>query len=112
MEDNFFSLDSLLEFGISMAIAQQLIQNINITHNQSNHNLLSSNSEKQQNSFYILLENKQTGPISEKELIELIRMKKVQKDTLVWKNGMPNWVSIENSPEVLKLVLLSHQVNP
>lgn len=112
MEEDNFAIEKLVEFGFSMAIAQQMIQTLNNTLVQSHFNFQSKSIENQQhNSYFVLLDNVQSGPFSEKELIELIGLKKLRKDTLVWRRGIPNWVRVELLPEILKLIILSDQIN-
>ena len=43
------------------------------------------------NWFYVL-NGQQNGPVSEAQLDELARAGTVKADTLVWAEGMPNWV--------------------
>lgn len=57
--------------------------------------------------FYAVLGGNQAGPFSESELAQLIRDRKVDKETYVWKPGMGDWIKAENVPEVLKLVCLT-----
>ena len=110
MDNNdFFSLDRLLEFGLGMGMAQQMIN----TMNQSMKSMYipgSIQSMPQQpiaSIYYVAIDGQQTGPLRESELMELIRDKKVSKDTLVWMPGMTTWLPIEKVPAILKLIALT-----
>ena len=110
MDNNdFFSLDRLLEFGLGMGMAQQMIN----TMNQSMKSMYipgSIQSMPQQpiaSIYYVAIDGQQTGPLRESELMELIREKKVSKDTLAWMPGMATWLPIEKVPAILKLIALT-----
>ena len=42
--------------------------------------------------WYYVINGQQTGPITEAQLEELARAGTIKADTLVWAEGMPNWV--------------------
>lgn len=115
--DHFFSIDRLVEFGMSLAVSQQMVQMMNHTmqnmyipgamapmQNQQN------NAQTLPNIYYAIIEGSSAGPLSESEIIKLISNKQITKDTYVWKPGMTDWQKVESTPEVLKLVLLAPPV--
>lgn len=117
--NNFFSIDRLIEFGMSMAVAQQMVQTMNQTM-QSMYIPGTMNPMTQAQSsqtapmpqplpqvFYVVINGNSVGPLSETEVMKLISSKQITKDTYVWKPGMSEWQTVENTPEVLKLVLLA-----
>ena len=88
MDNNdFFSLDRLLEFGLGMGMAQQMI-------NMMNHSMKSmyipgsiqSMPQPITSMYYVAIDGQQIGPLNESELMGLVRDKKVSKDTLSWIN--------------------------
>ncbi len=105
--DSFFSMDRLLEFGMGMAMAQQMIGIMN----ESMKNMYVPGAMNPmptvQTSYYALLDNVQVGPFSEQELSRLIADKKVNKETYIWRPGMQQWQKAMELPEVLKLVALA-----
>ncbi len=108
MEDNFFAVDRLVEFGLSMAVAQQMIQSMN----QSLDQMKVAGPRPAQNAaqpdiYYAIIEEKQAGPFTEQQMMSLINDKKVTKSSYVWKPGLANWLLAEQMPEILKLVVLS-----
>lgn len=107
-DDSFFSINRLVEFGMGMAVAQQMV-------NTMNNAMMSMQVPGVMNPiqsvlpqfYYVIIDGNQAGPFSEQELSRLIAEKKIVKDTYIWKPGLSNWVVAEKLPEILKLVALS-----
>ncbi|MDR1893145.1 MAG: DUF4339 domain-containing protein [Spirochaetales bacterium] len=109
-EKAFFSTERLIEFGMSMAIAQQMTRQMNeMMTNTTIINSPASMAQKQipERVYYAAFEGKQAGPFSETELTRLIMDKKLTKETLVWHPGLEGWKPAENIPEILRLVALT-----
>ncbi len=107
-DDNFFSINRLVEFGMGMAVAQQMVK----TMNQSMVNMhipgaMNPLQTAQPQIYYSMIDGKQAGPFSEQELSRLIVERKIVKETYIWKPGMLKWDIAENVPDVLRLVALS-----
>lgn len=109
MTDNsFFSIEKLVEFGMSLAISQQMVKTMNETmQNMFVPGAMSPIQSEQTSFYYAVIDGKQSGPFSTVELSQLINERKISKDTLMWKSGMPSWISAEHFPEVLKIVALT-----
>ena len=108
-EDSFFSINRLLEFGMGMAVAQQMVNTMN--NSMSNMHVAGSMNPMQTvvpQFYYAIIEGNQTGPFSEQELSRLITEKKIVKETYIWKPGLPKWEIAEKLPEILKLVALAN----
>ena len=107
--DNFFSIERLVEFGLGMAVAQQMVQSMN--HALKNTYIAGSMnpvlSQRMASTFFVAIDGKQAGPFSEPDLTKLIAEGKLSKSTLVWMPGMPKWEVAENVAEVLRIVALS-----
>lgn len=110
MNDNsFFSVDRLVEFGMGMAVAQQMVN----TMNQTMKNMWipgAQNTAAPQPAshiYYAVIDNCQTGPLSESDLSKLISDHKINKDTYVWIPGMTGWQPAGNVPEVMRIVALT-----
>ena len=107
-DQSFFSIDRLVEFGMSLAIARQMVKTMNdamtTMYIPGAINLMQ---QAPPAFYYVMLENRQTGPISEQELSILISERKITKETYIWKAGMLKWEITEKLPEVLKLVALA-----
>jgi hypothetical protein len=105
---NFNSLDKLLEFGMSMAVAQQMMQTMNNAMNQMQtpqFNSLNMNVPKPM-LFYALVNDIPQGPFTEDVIISHIIANRINKVTMVWFNGLPGWMQAEQVPEVNKLFAL------
>jgi len=107
-DNNFFSIDRLLEFGMGMAVAQQMVKTMNDSmSNMYVPGAMNSMERSEQRLFYAMLEGKQVGPLSEQELARLVAEKKVAKETYIWMPRLTTWKMAEQIPEVLRLVALS-----
>lgn len=111
-ESSFYSIDRLVEFGLTLGVATQMANSMNTglqamqipgARNPMQPNMLAED----QLLFYVVLDGKSVGPLATSELSRLIAEKRVTKETYVWKPGMPDWQLAENVPEVLKLVALT-----
>lgn len=109
MDDNsFFSMDRLIEFGLGMGIARQMVNVMN----QSMRSMyvpgsMQSMSQPTQSIYYVAIDGNAVGPLNDSELSQLISQKKVNKDTLAWVPGMTTWQPIEKVPAVLKVIALT-----
>jgi hypothetical protein len=107
-EDNFFSTNRLVEFGLGMGVAQQMVKSMN--HALENTHIPGSQTSPiggPMKSYHIIFDGKPAGPFSESEIARLITEGKVKKDTYVWRLGMAQWDMVENVTDVLKLVALA-----
>lgn len=53
--------------------------------------------------YYVLINNQQNGPLSFDQLKQLIIDVRVNKQTMIWKTGLENWVLITEIPEASNL---------
>ena len=105
---SFFSIDRLIEFGLGMGIARQMVGMMN----QSMQSMYVPGSIQSMPSsiaqtYFVAINGQQVGPLNDSELSQLISQKKVTKDTLAWMPGMIGWKPIEQVPAILKLVALT-----
>lgn len=126
MDNNsFFSIDRLLEFGMSMAVAQQMINTMNASLGQMvngfntvmqapipGSKMPAPTLQQPQQLIYVAIDGQQVGPLSDSDFSHLVSQKKVNKDTLVWMPGMQNWQPIENVPAILKIIALTPPALP
>lgn len=107
-DNNFYSIDKLVEFGMGIAIANQMASSMNQALNQIQIPGAGIAMPITTNTvYYVVLDGKQSGPYSLTEMSRLIADKKVVKETYIWKPGMKNWELVENVSEVLALVALT-----
>ncbi len=103
---SFYSIERLMEFGLGMAFAQQMINVMN----QSIQQMYVPGSMATMPAadiIYVALDGKSVGPLSNSEFAHLLEAGKVCKDTLVWTPGMQSWQPIEQVPAILKIVALT-----
>ena len=106
MNSDFYSIDRLVDFGLSMAISQQMVNSMNLAIQQM-HIPGSMQTIPTPQVLYVAIDGKPVGPLSESEFIGLLNAGKVTKDTLTWIPGMAAWKKIEETPEVLRIVALT-----
>ena len=122
MATDFSSLDKLIEFGLGLGIATQMMNTMNTVIARTAYPGVSINpgivnpGSPQLNArecgvvdreFYIVKEDKVAGPLSERELYHLAKTGVVEADTFCWTPGMQSWNLAANIPEVNKILLLS-----
>jgi len=117
-DNNFYSIDRLLEFGMGMAVAQQMVNVMNQSmqgmYVPGTMNAVQSNPPLQPvvpsiitpDVFYVAINGTPVGPLQEKELAQLIMKGQVNKDTLAWMPGMSAWQAVQNISAILKIVAL------
>lgn len=105
--NNFDSLDKLMELGLSMAVAQQMMSTMNHALNNMQVPGAGQPMQAPKMSYYAVIEGAQAGPFSEEELVRLIAAGRLTAQTLVWKTGMPAWVYAQEVPEINKLLMLN-----
>ena len=106
----YTSMDRLIEFGLGMSVAQQMVNTMN--HAMQNMQIPGAGNSMQQPQkmelvYYAMLDGKQAGPFSECEIVRLINDKKLFKETYVWHTGLREWKTAENIPAILRLVALA-----
>ena len=83
-ESSFFSIDRLVEFGMGMAIAQQMIQVMNQSMQQMYvPGSVQSMPTLQSQTIYIVIEGQSVGPLTESEFSHLVAEKKITKDSFL-----------------------------
>lgn len=114
MDDNsFFSVDRLVEFGLGLGIAQQMVGMMN-QYMQSMYipGSIQSMPKPMPQTYYVAIEGRQVGPLNDSELSLFISQKKITKDSLGWVPGMVAWKPIEQIPAILKVVALTPPALP
>ncbi len=107
-DDSFFSINRLVEFGMSMTVAQQMVKMMNSTMtNMHIPGVMNPMQSTPKQFYYAMLDGKQMGPFSEHEIARLITEKRIGKETYIWKPGLPKWEIAEKLPEILILVALA-----
>lgn len=112
--DGFFSVEKLVEFGLSMAMARQMVGMFNQVMTPlsmpTSPNYMPMNTVMQypsEQTIYVGVDGKPVGPLREYNIIELYRAKKITKDSLAWIPGMSGWARIEEIPTILRIIALT-----
>lgn len=103
---NFYSIDRLVEFGLSLAISQQMVNSMNQAI-KSMYIPGSISSIPTPHVFYVVIDKKPVGPLGEYDFMKMIESGKVTKDTLAWMPGMQSWQPVETIPAMLKVIALT-----
>lgn len=111
-ESSFFSIDRLVEFGLTLGVATQMANSMNASLQAmkipgARNPMLPNTLTEEDPLFYVVLDENPVGPLTTSELSRLITEKRVTKETYVWRPGMAEWQLAESVPEVLKLVALT-----
>lgn len=116
MSTDFSSIDRLIEFGIGMSLAQQMVYTMNNAMNNMQVPGVNAGTTGQAQvasrplavtQWYTIVNDRQVGPLNTDELTRLIDDGDVQENTLMWRPGMPGWVMACNIPEINKIFLLN-----
>ena len=121
MATDFSSLDKLVEFGLGVGIATQMMNTMNHTIARTAVPGVGINPGVQaapkipretempvQRSYYIVKDEHVAGPLSEQELDELVKKGVVTARTFCWYPGLEAWKFGQDIPEVNKLLLLNN----
>ncbi len=111
--DNFFSVERLVEFGMGMGIAQQMVKSMNgalqdayLPSAQAT-NLTGLQQPVMPVSFYAVMDGRQAGPFNEAEVSRLVAEGRITKGSYIWRAGMLQWEFAENVPEFLRIIALA-----
>lgn len=126
MATDFSSLDKLVEFGLGVGIASQMMNTMQsviartavpgvginpgaVTIGSSSPGgaggrILEAPLVK---SYFIVKDEHVAGPLNEQELSILVKKGVVARDTFCWSPGMKGWNLAECIPEINKLILLN-----
>lgn len=129
--NDFSSLDRLMELGMSMALANQMIGTMNYSLNNMQvpgqpgprnnpsapQNQAAPDAPVAQGGapqqpaelaqYYAVVDGHVAGPMDDKQLSRLINAGSVTEQTLVWMPGLPAWKYAADVPAIYKIILLS-----
>ncbi len=103
-ESSFYSIDRLVDFGFSLAVATQMANSMNVALGEMKvpgaGNPMQPLNAKQ---VYVVLDGESAGPFGPSEVSRLISERRVTKETYVWMPGMPDWQLAESVPDIVRL---------
>ncbi len=111
MSTDFSSLDKLMELGMSMALARQMMDTMNYTMEHTRVAGVNATPAQQmpsaaQETWYAAINGHQAGPLSYSELKALVNNGSLTANTLLWCPGMTAWKRALDLPVINKLLLL------
>lgn len=102
---SFYSVDRLIEFGMGIAMAQQMVRVMNETmRTMYVPGSPSSIPSPAPLTIYAGIDGQTVGPLTESDFSRLVAEKKVSGSTLVWMPGMLGWRAADKVPGILKIV--------
>lgn len=105
---DFSSVDRLMEFGLGMGLAQQMINTMNYSvGNMTVPGVNACCTQKLPVAYYAVIDNAQAGPLNEDEIIVLIQRGKINRETLMWTANCEGWCQAESMPYINKLLVLN-----
>lgn len=110
MDNNSFaSIDKLMEFGLGIGIAQQMVNTMNHVIDTMYMPNAGQAIKPLQMGYYAIIANQQIGPLCDEELSQLVENNSLTKDTFLWKPGMSGWKLAKDIPEVFKHIILNRR---
>lgn len=107
-DDNFFSINRLVEFGLGVAVARQMTDAMNQALSATRiPGIHTPPAAPTLNHYHVLLDGQAAGPFTEQELSRLITGGQLTRDSHVWRPGMAKWEKAGNDAYILRLVALS-----
>ncbi len=103
MEDSGEFIQKMMELGIGLSIVQHMPTMMNGVFAAGNN---STSAPPPVMGTYVAIGGKQAGPFTDNEMRRMVQGNIVNADTLVWRQGMPQWKKAEEVPEVNKMILL------
>lgn len=107
MDNSFESVDRLMEFGMSLAVAQQMTATVN----QAIAGMYTAGAgipiKKTEKEYFAVIDGLQIGPVTAKETEKLVKNGSITEDTLMWSHGMSKWSQARFIPEILKYIMLN-----
>lgn len=110
MGTDFSPMERMLEMGLGLGLAQQMMRTMNECMQTTQVPQVTLQSPQMPSTdnrqYYAVVDEKVSGPFSESELTVMSQNQKLKRDTYVWKQGMQNWVLAQDVPEVNKILIL------
>ena len=107
MEDSSAFIEKMLELGIGMSMIKQVPDIMSGCLPSGNTSQRQAPPPIVQQQTYLVVDGTQAGPFNNDELVKLIQNDLLKSDTLVWKEGLPDWVAASSVPEINKLFVVA-----
>jgi len=106
-DESYYSVDRLVEFGISMAVAQQMISGFQQAMSPLNQTQVMAPAQTMSRVYFAIVGGSQVGPLSNHDIIRMVRDRELDANTLLWTAGTPQWKSASSFPEIMSIVALA-----
>lgn len=110
--ETYYSVDRLVEFGISMAVAQQMISGFQQAMSQSMPNQSLPQQQNLNRVYYAVVNGEQVGPLSYHDIIRMVRERELHAGTLIWTPGQPSWLPASSFHEIMAVVAVAPPMIP
>ena len=100
---------SLMGAGIGLTAGMNIASQMGSISNNLNTTNLNQSLPKPQTSYFVIIDNKQNGPFELIEIKKMIIENKITRQTLAWKNGLDEWLPMNQFTE---LTILFSQTPP
>ncbi len=107
MEDSSAFIEKMLELGIGMSMIKQVPDIMSSCLSTQNSVQRQVPPSPVQQLTYLVVDGTQAGPFNNDELVKLIQNDLLKSDTLVWKEGFPDWKAASSVPEINKLFVVA-----
>lgn len=115
MSTDFSSIDRLVEFGLGLGLAQQMVNTMNYTMNTMKVAGVNAGTTGPIPAgacsigvkWYAVVDNKIVGALTQAELERLIKEGKISEDSFIWREGMNEWKLASDIPVINKIILLT-----
>lgn len=104
-QPDYSSIDRLMEFGMSMAVAQQMVQSFNSMIASSVTPQIPFPDKSSAREWYYAIDGKVAGPACEQEVKSLLLSKRITSDTLMWSRDLNNWKPAGEIPQILNFIM-------
>jgi hypothetical protein len=106
-DTNFDVVDRLVQFGLGAGVAQHMVASMNSalqTMQMPGRQPMPGSAGP---AWWIVFDDKPAGPFHEAQVLQLIAASKVTTASHVWRAGMARWQTVDQVPEMLRLVVLT-----
>ena len=112
-ENNLYSIDHLVEFGLSLAVATQMANSMNAALGQMQTPGVDGPMypaamlpQPAPSIYYVALDGESLGPLGLVDLARFASEGRVCRESYVWRPGLASWQLAETLPEVLQVVAI------
>ena len=102
--NDFSTLDRLKDFSLSTDMTQQMTETMNEVMQSMQLPELSKPLKQKRKEWYVAIDCKAFGPVSENDIKKLYLDRKITNESLVWCFGMQEWQQVQNIPSMLSIL--------